>query len=47
MEFRWVVIITLWTLLSAPVFDAPPVAPRAREVPAATPAPAQGTTPQP
>jgi hypothetical protein len=23
MEFRWVVLITLWTLLSGPVFQAP------------------------
>jgi hypothetical protein len=24
MQFRWVVFISLWTLLSAPVFDAAP-----------------------
>jgi hypothetical protein len=29
MEFRWVVIIALWTLLSAPVFDSGSPAPRA------------------
>jgi len=23
MEFRWVAIITLWTLLAGPIFDSP------------------------
>ncbi|HWY88314.1 MAG TPA: hypothetical protein VNX28_16500 [Gemmataceae bacterium] len=23
MEFRWVALITLWTLLAGPVFDSP------------------------
>ncbi|MBI3408848.1 MAG: hypothetical protein HY040_10865 [Planctomycetes bacterium] len=23
MEFRWIAIITLWTLLAGPVFDSP------------------------
>ena len=23
MEFRWIALITLWTLLAGPVFDSP------------------------
>ncbi len=23
MEFRWIALITLWTLLAGPMFDAP------------------------
>ncbi len=23
MEFRWVIVITLWTMLAGPVFDTP------------------------
>jgi len=35
MEFRWVAVIALWTILSGPVF-APPAPSRARGVTAAS-----------
>lgn len=28
MEFRWIALITLWTLLAGPMFDVPLKAPR-------------------
>ena len=37
MEFRWVMLITLWTLLSGPVFDSAGPAPRSAPSRAATP----------
>jgi hypothetical protein len=47
MEFRWVVIITLWTLLSAPVFDNGPPSPHAsRQQSVASAATVPGNTPQ-
>jgi hypothetical protein len=30
MEFRWVAIITLWTLLAGPIFDSPLASPSPR-----------------
>lgn len=33
MEFRWVSIIALWTLLSGPIFSTPSSPPRPRERP--------------
>ena len=34
MEFRWVAIITLWTLIVGPIFDQPPKAhPRTMHTP--------------
>jgi hypothetical protein len=48
MEFRWVAIITLWTMLTGPIFVAPPASPRAarqQTAVVAAPAPAPPTTP--
>jgi hypothetical protein len=32
MEFRWIAIITLWTLLAGPMFDSPLRSPQARSL---------------
>src|SRR5262245_61172267 len=44
MEFRWVAIIALWTILSGPVF-APPAPSRARGMTAASARKATGQKP--
>lgn len=32
MEFRWIAILTLWTLLVGPVFDSPLHSPKSNQV---------------
>jgi hypothetical protein len=47
MDFRWVIFITLWTLLSGPAFHAPSATTRPAHTPAAarSDAPARGPHP--
>ena len=36
MEFRWVAVLALWTMLVGPMLDAPVGQPKARSQPAKT-----------
>jgi hypothetical protein len=36
MEFRWIAILTLWTILVGPMLDAPLGQPKARSQPSKT-----------
>jgi hypothetical protein len=48
VEFRWVALITLWTMLIGPVFDQPPRAlPRPARTPVAAKMPAAAVPPAP
>jgi hypothetical protein len=43
MQFRWLAAITLWTLLSGPVFGPPTRSPSGATASAARPAPVKAT----
>ncbi len=47
MDFRWAIVISLWTLLAGPVFDSAGPSASQRRVPSASPAPPTKITANP